>query len=485
MNKSAILCVAGGLIATPALAQSFADEFKSQVIDGTTVTGHARLYDYRRWHGDNEPYPNEDPNNSHNSRGTALGGDLIIKSGSMNGFSGGLSVYTQHSLIDYAIQNPALDPQGNVSQLAEAYLRHQSSFTQITAGRQLMNTPFANSDMYTMLTRSFRGISGAFDFGTASIVGKKSDKKAMNDPFSFSVLAPFEYDAQSGQPDIKLYIARMNRYENRHSNHFTEENRYSAGINEVDPTVPINTPGLFTAGLQYTPGFGAGDVLARLWVYNFFDYANLQFFETGYQSQKIIGGAKPYIRFQYTHQSQSGASFAGNVDATYYGAKLGVRFANADIALIVENAPKHDGSFRNGGLLHPYSDLSGVFYDDTLTNGLENLGPGRAFGLHLEYTPSKTLTLTTKYVHYLAYYGANGSLYAYHGPALFSAKGLDNGRLLPYQSSYAWDVGGTFQLSAIAASLKGFSVSDDLGIRGGFGGLKTFIVNRFRLVYSF
>ncbi|MDQ6679354.1 MAG: hypothetical protein M3Y67_00110 [Pseudomonadota bacterium] len=420
------MVLASTLTAAPAFAQDFVDEPGPGVaIGGVSVKGHARLYDYRHWHNNNQPYPTQDPADRHDDRGTAVGGDLIMESGTLRGFSGGLSIYTQQALVHYDRENSSLAP--HVTHFGEAFLRHQTSVSRLTAGRQLMQTPFANGDMFTMLPRAFQGISGALDFGGANVTKQRNDGA---DPFALNVLAPFADDAKPGAPDIKVYAARMNRYESRFGSHFTDENRYSSGLHAVDPAVPLATPGLFTAGLQYSQGFEAGDVLARLWGYNFFDYANMQFLEAGYQAKKLAGGARPYLRLQYIHESDSGASRAGNVHATYYGAKLGLEYGKAGVAVVFENAPSHAGAFRNGGLLHPYSDLSGVLYDDTLNNGLEDLGPGRALGLQVDYSPNKKFTVTTKYVRYLAYYGTNGAFYAYDGPAYFAGQGLIGGRLV-------------------------------------------------------
>lgn len=477
---AAAIFLAIGLIATPVLAQDVVDEpGPGFMIDGVSIKGHGRVYDYRHWHSDNQPYPTQNPDDRHDTRGTAIGGDLFVKSGSWRGLSGGLALYTQQKLIGYDNENSSLAP--HVTHLSEAYVRHQSSVSRITVGRQLMDTPFANGDMFTMLPRSFQGVSGALDFGDSAVIQQKKDHTG---PFEFNVLAPFADKPKPGAPEVKLYAGRMTRYESRFASDFSDENRYSAGLHQVDPLVPLGTPGLFTAGVQYAQGLAAGDVMARLWAYNFFDYAKLQFIEAGYQAPALAGGVKPYVRIQYLHESDSGAAYAGKVRATYSGVKAGVKYEKADIAVVFEHAPRHAGTFRNGGLVHPYSDLSGVLYDDTLVTGLEDLGPGHAIGVQLDYSPSKSFTISTKIVHYVADYGTNGALYGYDGPAFFAGKGLDNG-LVPDQSSGEWDLTATWHAGAVASALKGLTVSDDVGLRNGVGGRNTYAVNRLRLVYSY
>ncbi|MDQ6629032.1 MAG: hypothetical protein M3Z29_11400 [Pseudomonadota bacterium] len=474
-----LLALAGALSAISASAETFFDE-PTPATDTASISGHARLYDFREWHAANQPYPTQDRQDRHDDRGTALGGDIVLRSPTWHGLSAGLSVYSQQALLHYDAENSSLAP--HVTHFGEAYARHESSVTRFTVGRQLMYTPFANGDQFTMLPRSFEGISGAASFGGDDVVAQK---KQHSGRFDLAVLAPFAFDAKPGAPELKVYAARMTRYESRFASDFDRDNRYSSGLHQVDPSIPTQTPGLFSAGLEYSQGTPAGDLLARLWDYTFFNYARLQFIEAGFQGPSLVAEARPYARVQYIHEAEAGAAYAGRVKATYSGVKIGIRTSAADLALVLERAPRHVGTFRNGGLLHPYSDLSGVLYDDALNSSLEDLGPGRAIGVQFDYSPGKQYTLTTKYVRYLAYYGTNGAFYSYDGPSYFAAKGLVAGQTIPDQSSYELDFGATLHGAALAPNLKAFSISDNLGIRGGFGGARRFFVNRLRLIYSF
>ena len=482
MHRITICLVSVGLTLPIAGRSSAAEEevnpdVVSELIAPSTLTGDFRFYDFRRWHDQNQPYPTQ-PYRSYDSQGTAIGGDLKFKSGEWAGFSGGLSLFTQHSIVDYASPNAGLFTDPDVTQIAEAYGRFQVDRARFTVGRQLMNTPFANTDMYTMLTRSFQGFSAGFN-----VLGDAKSFKA-NDQMTNDVLAPFKYDSKPGAPDLKVYLARMTRYQNRYSSDFTAGNRYSLPLHTLDPSIPIDTPGLSAAGIEYRQGLSVGDILARGWAYTFFDYAHLQFLESGFQLA-LLDNARPFLRVSYAHENQAGAAYVGRVDAEYIGAKLGLNFPVGSIALVAANAPRHVGAFRNGALLHPYNDLSDVLYDDTIVSGLEDLGPGRALGINLKYKYSPGLALNARYVHYVAYYGTNGSVYSYGGPLFFSNLGLLNGQLVTDQASYAYELGAKWQLSTLAKRLKGLSVSENLALRGGYNGASKFIDNRLQLVYAF
>jgi hypothetical protein len=345
--------------------------------------------------------------------------------------------------------------------------------------------------MFTGVTRSFYGSSVSLhllDSG-APPSGKFNDLAPDDNPpsgFDPAVQLPFDFKSKPGPADLKLYFARMTRYESRFSDEFTDTNRYSPGIHSVDPAISDTTPGLFTAGAQYQQSLTGGDLMARAWFYTYFDYAKLQYYEAGYQAPTGNGdGPLPFVAGQYTHEGEAGSAAAGPVDVDYYGLKLGMNFANWDVALLGEYAPSHAGSFRNGGLIHPYTDLSAVLYDDTMNDGLENLGPGRAYGAQWDIMPTQQLTAYLRVVHYLADYGTNGSFYDYSGPQGFAGNSLSNDELVPDQSSNAVDLGWTYQFASLTHSKHGFSIGDDIDMRSGFGGRNTFYEDRLRLVYTF
>ena len=461
------------------------DSAWSQLMDGS-VSGRLRLYDYRHWDFFNAPYPNQDQDSGHDDQATFLGGDVLLRSGSLAGFSVGLSAFTQQRIIDYAVPNTEVPP---TNQLAESYLQFQKSAVQLRFGRQMFSTPFANDDQFTATTRSFYGFSAALHLLDSHAKPPDTFDDRTPDgnppgPFDTAVQLPFQGDSKPGDPDLKVFLGRTSRYESRFTDEFTDTNRYGAGLHAADPSIPDTTPGMFTAGAQYQHGLEPGDIMARAWFYQFFDYAALQYYEGGFQWR--TQGTRPFVLAQYAHESDSGAAFAGSVDADIYGLQLGLNFAGdtggGDVALVGEWSPDSVGNFRNGGLLHPYSDRSAVLYDDTLNDGLENLGPGHAFGIQGDLNLGKQLSLHGKLVHYVADYGTNGSFYDYSGPEHFSGDGLLNGQLVPDQSSNELDVGVIWKFTD---DKRGFSIGDDIGLRNGFGGRNTFTEDRLRLVYTF
>ncbi len=431
--------------------QARADETQMYQTPYLDWGGHARLYDYQRW---------RDQNSDRTTRALAGGGDLKINTHPLAGFSLGLGFYSENALLPYRDDGPRrvnsslIGPDENhLNTFAEAYLQYQQGPLRVRFGRQLINTPWANTDMYTMLPRAFYG--AATDLSLLHSDGAKA--------------APLDWS--SARPQLELSLARMTRYESRFDDAFTAGNRY-------DPDA--NLPGLFVGGLKYRQQFSGGGIQAQAWTYQFFDYAKLQYLEAGYQMPALLPALRPYLKLQYVHENEAGAQALGPVQAQVYGAKLGLDFEAGGVALVWDHAPVHYDSYRHGSLVHPYNDLSGTLYTDTMNNGLDDLGPGSAYGLTGSWRfLQRALELKLAYVRYRVEYGHSGDLYDRDG-----AYGFPANPTVSDQRQWGFDFGLTYQLGQLWSQLRGLSIFNNVGIRSYSGG-NDFIDDRLGLIYGF
>ena len=75
---------------------------------------------------------------------------------------------------------------------------------------------------------------------------------------------------------------------------------------------------------------------------------------------------------------------ADSVDAHVYGGRIGVKFGtnyDDNVALVADYSPRNYNSFRHGGMIHPYNDISGTLYTTTMQTGISDYGPGYAYGI--------------------------------------------------------------------------------------------------------
>ena len=487
------LVAANGVIATSALAQedsddslSFLDTFVEQVVEGTELTGELGIFDFRRFHDTNRPFPNiDDPEDDFNTRSNAFGGSLAVRTGALYGWSANVGISFAEPIINYENPNENLvGPDDGLFSVTQAYLQYSRPGLQLRGGRQLLNTPFANTDQFAFIPRSFNGYSAAVQ--PLEWQSSGTDHQAPTD-YEHDPLMPFEFEAEpSVEPTIghsatenkapiwHIFVARMTRYQSRFDDRFTTANRYVE-----------NTSGLFTLGttLRNTTEYGA--YIAQVWHYTFFDTARMQYAELGYQSPALMesahsDGLKPFIRAQYVREEETGRAAMGEIDATIYGLKVGVQAKRFSVELVGHYSPLQEGSFRDGQLVHPYSDLSGVFYTDTMNNGVDGLGPGYGLGGRVDIAISDHVEVFTRYVHYEAKRGQSHAFYIFDGERGYAA-GIP---IVENQNSWGWDISLRVDMGVFSQHLDGFVIENVLGITD-FDGAERFYNNRLRFLYQF
>lgn len=147
---TATLLMAGGE-ATPVTKPSQEQEEFSFV---KTVNGYLRA-----------GYQNTDISGDRDYKDSALGGKLHIETASWHGISAGISFYTSNTLGNdegylSGAGMPFFDGSGNAySILGEAYLQGAWGNTTLKAGRQEVDTPFADTDDIGMVPNTFEAIT--------------------------------------------------------------------------------------------------------------------------------------------------------------------------------------------------------------------------------------------------------------------------------------------------------------------------------------
>ena len=98
----------------------------------------------------------------------AAGGQLKFETAPLAGFSLGAAFYTSHSLFkpdDEDYNDEMAGPDQHYDLLAEAYFNYAIAGLNLRLGRQLFDTPFADSDDIRMTPHTFEAITGVYDFG--------------------------------------------------------------------------------------------------------------------------------------------------------------------------------------------------------------------------------------------------------------------------------------------------------------------------------
>jgi len=214
----------------------------------------------------------------------ALGGHYHFDTKRWKGLALGLSAYT---VVNLGIkQNPLqfnlgfFDDDGDsFATLAEAYLDGKWGNTELKLGRQLLNTPHADSDDIRMMPNYFE----AYTLSSAEIPG-----------VTFSL----------------GYIHKMAGWENGVDASSFVNIGQTLGTDKID--------GIYYASTSYK---AIKDLSLSLWYYHYANIANVLYAEAGYAlyASEILDVT---VGLQYDMSKQTGATLLGQQDANTFGASV-------------------------------------------------------------------------------------------------------------------------------------------------------------------
>ena len=144
-----------GSTETALATENFTDAFKDGKVSGQIRGGY--LYTEPKLEGHPSPYS------------TAVGGQLKFETGKWYGLDIGAAFYTSHAInalsgekSDGKFNDELSSDAGHYDLLAEAYLDYSYESFKIRGGRQLIDTPYADSDDIRMTPNTFEGIMATY-----------------------------------------------------------------------------------------------------------------------------------------------------------------------------------------------------------------------------------------------------------------------------------------------------------------------------------
>lgn len=206
----------------------------------------------------------------------ALGGSLGVKTAPVAGISLAATFYTTNSLFGKDNEGMFLDSNSDsYSIVGEAYIQANLGKTSVKAGRQIVDTPYANSDDIGMVLNTFEGVT------------------------------MFNQDI----PDTTVVLASLNKWSG------------------VDSDIPENFnemqgsgDAVLTAGVIYE---GIVNTTLQAWHYKL-DNANFNYMEAGYETEQFSVGV------QYTDQDNENSAFGLSAAVNFAGLALTTAYNKID-----------------------------------------------------------------------------------------------------------------------------------------------------------
>ena len=318
----------GGLCALILCPPAFIEDLQAALQNGT-VNGNIRAYYNTR------DYESE---GATDEAAFALGGALRAESAAWYNVKFGLGYYTAQDLgtnsSDPAEVNKRLG--SDLEVLGEAYITTNFFDTDLTVGRQKINTPFANP-------------------GDAFII-----------PFTFEAVSL----SNSSLQNLTFQLTYINTIKNRNSEEFVDVGAWSTARYGLTPT---STSGTSIVGVK----FKQENLGAEVWFYDYSDLFQTVFGQVNY-SLPAAGTIEPFIAAQLITQSESGDELLGTVDSTVLGLQAGFGFGSSKLTLAYNEVEENEDSFKNGAFLSPYTFSTSPLFTNNMLTSFENVDAGEA-----------------------------------------------------------------------------------------------------------
>ncbi len=413
---------AGLLLASAAAVSAQAGQ---GFFDGMKINGDIRAYDFTRHYSG--PVAGQSA--------FSLGGGLNVLSGAVDGFSAGASFYTAHSLglnhSNPALVDGTLAGYDGINTFGQAFLQYQNRRVLVRAGDQLLSTPWINASDSRLIPATYQGL--------------------------FAAIKPVT--------GLTISALRLTRFKSRTSDNFSRTDLYnSTGTFNIGgtPTPGMagrTEPGAAALGLAYH----TGGLKVAGWGYEFYDLAKMADAQGAYTFPSR-GALRPFVGAQLVRETGSGAQYLGPVNATVYGAVVGVKHRSDELSLGYNDLPAHPGAFGNGDVVSPYTTgyATDPLYTTSMIQGMvDRKTSGHAVKLAATgFFLQHQLRVIASYADYF------NTLTPSYSSATTSEVDLD----LTY---------------FLKGALKGLSVRDRVGIARNIPVVNRFVYNRLMVEYDF
>ncbi|WP_297393712.1 OprD family outer membrane porin [Acidiferrobacter sp.] len=420
MKRISRATLAGAVLICAGVSHAYAGQ---GFFGGMKVNGDIRAYDFTRHYSG--PVAGQ--------QAFSLGGALNVLSGSVYGFSAGLSFYTAHNLglnnANPALVDGTLAGYRGINTLGQAFVQYDNRRVLVRAGDQSINNPWINASDSRMIPATYQALLAAVKPMTG----------------------------------LTISAMRITRFKSRTSDEFSQTDLYNStstfNIGGTGGLAGGHETGVAAVGADYH----GGGLKTAVWGYQFYDLAKMAYAQGSYVLPGAVG-LKPFVGAQVLRETGSGPQYLGPVDATVYGAVVGIKHAGDELSLGYDDLPAHADAFGNGDVVSPYTTgyATDPLYTTSMIQGMiDRKTTGHALKVSATaYLLQHRIRLIASFADYF------NTLYSGYGSARTNEADLD----LTY---------------FLSGPLKGLSIRDRIGIAHNLPVVHRFVYNRLMLEYDF
>lgn len=361
------------------------DGFKHMFKDGK-ASGHIRSM-----------YSDYNYDNATSTYATALGGWLKYELAEYKGFNAGVAFTTSYDL-DFASgdsadghRNDELSSSiGHYTEVSEAYINYRYKAFNVRGGRQVIDTPLADSDDVRMIMNTFEGYTLSFEMDAFSFLGGHLMRWQGTDA-----------GLDATNPWVKIGKDGVNFGGITYSNDYVETNLWYYNISNASEQDIVNGADANGNNAVYVDVVGSFEISDNTEI-----HAGLQYLKEseldnsgveadifGAMGEVVIGGLGLNVAYNQSLKKDGKHSFSG------YGG--GTLFTNMDAMIIDEITEDRDAYAVVGGVVYEYNHINllyayGDFQGDADSSGAKAHIVEQNIGL--EYSPNDNFTAGAIYV---------------------------------------------------------------------------------------
>jgi len=385
LSLVAAISLSSTLYAEESKEQSVTNSFKHMFKDGT-MSGNIRSI-YSAYNNDNDK----------NTYASAIGGKLKYELATYNGFNGGVALTTSHDIgflsgdKHHEKRNDELSSsKGSYTELTEAYINYQFENLNLCIGRQLIDTPLADSDDIRMIPNTFEAYIASYKINNFSLMiahlkewqgadaGLDVDNHWIKTGKNGVNLIGLTYGNDFIETNTWYYnISNASKSDIKNK---ADENGNNAIYLDVTGTYNLNDNIELHAGLQYLKE-------------SELDKSNVEANIYGAMAEMVVNDFAINIAYNKSIEKSKKHSFSG------YGG--GTLFTNMDTMILDEITEDRDARAIVTNLSYSINDFSLSYaYGDF--NGNANSSNEKAHiveqNIGIEFTPNDDLVISAIYV---------------------------------------------------------------------------------------
>lgn len=369
---------------------------ESVEVEVTTVDKLKKMFKKAKISGDLRSIYSRFYNKNESDRyATAVGGSFKYELAEFNGFNAATTFRTTNKLNfasgDGENFNPDLTgSKGSSNELSEAYVNYEYKGLNLRAGRQVIDTPLADSDDIRMAPDSFYGYTGSYEADTFSVM--------------LGHLRQWQgYDAGLDKGWVKTGKNGVNFFGLTYSKKMIDSSMWYYNMSNASDTDILNGADENGNNSFYTDLSGHFDIKQDFLLHLNVQYLHQSELDGSNVKANIYGGLAEVLVDGFSLGLAYNKSIRQKAKHSFSGYGGGTLYTSMDTMILDEITNDRDAQAAVASLSYQFLDCNFLYAYGEFKGDADSLGVKEHIAAHnivVQYTTKKGLTLGSVYIHH-------------------------------------------------------------------------------------